>query len=310
MGSLWRHGSGPQARPPVGFSTGQPVKAGSSSTRLWAAIFGWLLVRYRFPCPPSPVRVRRRPPMSSTPCRPSTSRGTFAIPTTCPSSTHLVGPPRHEGMGAVRIPGTATVDGVAVYWFDDTAIGGACRVPNSWNIQYRDNEGRWRPVPGNHTYPTHSDAYNAVSFPPTKTSALRMEVQLAAGYSGGILEWRVQETQPKKLLQPGQWQHVAATCSAQGTMTLYHNGRMIGHGTPRRAATISRAYALQRFVTACQARGEALLSSTAVSLRLNRSSAIPNTPAVPTGVCGATVTGTKTPVTCITPCWPPGILTS
>lgn len=86
MGSLWRHGSGPQARPPVGFSTGQPVKAGSSSTRLWAAIFGWLLVRYRFPCPPSPVRVRRRPPMSSTPCRPSTSRGTFAIPTTCPSS--------------------------------------------------------------------------------------------------------------------------------------------------------------------------------------------------------------------------------
>ena len=110
----------------------------------------------------------------------------------------------------------ATVDGVAVYWFDDTAIGGACRVPNSWNIQYRDNEGRWRPVPGNHTYPTHSDAYNAVSFPPTKTSALRMEVQLAAGYSGGILEWRVQETQPKKLLQPGQWQHVAATCSTRG----------------------------------------------------------------------------------------------
>jgi hypothetical protein len=151
----------------------------------------------------------------------------------------------------------AAVDGVEVYWFDDTALGGACRTPRSWTVLYLDGERRWQPVVGDGRYPTKLDTYNSVSFSPVRTSALRIEVQLEAGYSGGILEWRVREADAKKLLVPGRWQHVAATCGPQGTMTLYHNGRMAAHRGQTGATSISQAYALQRFVTACQARGEA-----------------------------------------------------
>ncbi|MEE8468525.1 MAG: beta-L-arabinofuranosidase domain-containing protein, partial [Planctomycetota bacterium] len=44
----------------------------------------------------------------------------------------------------VVFPEPRQLSASAVYWFDDTGIG-ACRVPASWRLSYRDR-GRWRPV--------------------------------------------------------------------------------------------------------------------------------------------------------------------
>ena len=39
---------------------------------------------------------------------------------------------------------------------------------------------------------TKTDAFNKMTFTPVQTAALRLNVQLQAGMSGGILEWQVE----------------------------------------------------------------------------------------------------------------------
>jgi alpha-L-fucosidase 2 len=64
-----------------------------------------------------------------------------------------------------------------------------------------------------------------------------------------------------RCLQPGQWQHVAATVEAgTGMQRIYLNGKLVmeGRGNPDEepaARIVTEAYALQRFVTACAGRG-------------------------------------------------------
>ncbi len=84
------------------------------------------------------------------------------------------------------------VSGVEVYWFDDSGVGGGCRVPASWKVMYKDGEV-WREVqPKGPSEPgTEVDRYNRVIFAPVETTGLRLEVQLKEGASAGILEWRV-----------------------------------------------------------------------------------------------------------------------
>jgi len=82
------------------------------------------------------------------------------------------------------------VSSVEVYWFDDEAAGGGCRVPASWKLLCRDGES-WREVPGAADYGVELDQFNRVSFTPAETTGLKIEVQLQEEYSGGILEWRV-----------------------------------------------------------------------------------------------------------------------
>jgi hypothetical protein len=74
-----------------------------------------------------------------------------------------------------------------VYWFDDTGRG-ACRVPKSWRILYRDPDGRFQPVNNRGEYGTARDRFNGVEFAPVKTQAIRLEVQLQEKSSAGILE--------------------------------------------------------------------------------------------------------------------------
>jgi hypothetical protein len=81
------------------------------------------------------------------------------------------------------------VASVDVYWFDDTGRG-QCRVPESWQLQYRDGQA-WKPVKAASEYGTARDQYNRLTFDPVKTTALRIEVQLKPKFSGGILEWKV-----------------------------------------------------------------------------------------------------------------------
>jgi uncharacterized protein len=82
----------------------------------------------------------------------------------------------------------ATLSSCEVYWFDDSGAGG-CRLPQSWRILYRDGDN-WRPVEASSEYPIQRDGFNRVTFKSITASALRLEIQLRPGFSGGILEWR------------------------------------------------------------------------------------------------------------------------
>lgn len=86
--------------------------------------------------------------------------------------------------------GPARVSAVEVYWFDDTGQG-QCRVPASWELQYREGE-TWKPVDAKGTPGVAKDQYNRLEFEPVDTDALRIAVQLQPDVSGGILEWRVE----------------------------------------------------------------------------------------------------------------------
>ncbi|MCK4872731.1 MAG: glycoside hydrolase family 127 protein [Phycisphaerales bacterium] len=76
-----------------------------------------------------------------------------------------------------------------VYWFDDTGRG-QCRLPESWRLLYLDGD-TWKPVTGVSPYGVEPNTYNRVNFDPIETTALRLEVKLQDGFSGGILEWRI-----------------------------------------------------------------------------------------------------------------------
>jgi hypothetical protein len=84
-----------------------------------------------------------------------------------------------------------TVSECSVFWFDDTGVG-QCRVPASWTLYYKGPDGySWRPVKSTGKFGTAPDAMNIVRFEPVSTGALKLEVKLQDGFSGGILEWAV-----------------------------------------------------------------------------------------------------------------------
>jgi hypothetical protein len=85
----------------------------------------------------------------------------------------------------------ASVTAAEVYWFDDSAGGGGCKLPESWRLLYRDGEA-WKPVVAREVYTTGKDRWSRVSFQPVTTSALRLEVVLPAAFSAGIHEWKVE----------------------------------------------------------------------------------------------------------------------
>jgi DUF1680 family protein len=78
-----------------------------------------------------------------------------------------------------------------VYWFDDGPWGG-CRIPASWKLYYKSENGDWIPVKNTTPYELGKDKYNSVQFDPVTTSALKLEVQLAVDNSTGIHEWVVE----------------------------------------------------------------------------------------------------------------------
>ena len=81
------------------------------------------------------------------------------------------------------------VSSVEVYWFDDTGTG-QCRVPAAWKLLYKDG-GAWKPVTASGAFGVEKDRFNAVTIEPVTTDALRLEVKLRPGVSGGILEVRI-----------------------------------------------------------------------------------------------------------------------
>jgi len=87
-------------------------------------------------------------------------------------------------------PHPTAVSAVAVYWLDETAAAGPCRVPKSWRVLYRDGE-KWQPVANASPCGIATGTFNRVTFKPVTTSAIRVEATLQDAFSAGILEWRV-----------------------------------------------------------------------------------------------------------------------
>jgi len=89
----------------------------------------------------------------------------------------------------IYFPEISEVSQVEVYWFDDTESG-ECRIPESWNIQYLEND-KWINV-----YPTQKssiekDMYNSITFETVRTNALKIEIESQKDYAGGIHEIKI-----------------------------------------------------------------------------------------------------------------------
>jgi len=83
------------------------------------------------------------------------------------------------------------VSAIEVYWWDERRIAAHCRLPRSWRLLYQA-DAEWKPVSGGTPAAAEMDRFNRLEFAPVQTTALRLEVQLESGWSGGILEWRVE----------------------------------------------------------------------------------------------------------------------
>ncbi|MDX1942682.1 MAG: glycoside hydrolase family 127 protein [Saprospiraceae bacterium] len=78
------------------------------------------------------------------------------------------------------------ISSVKVYWFDDGPHGG-CRIPASWEVQYKEGE-EWKPVQAASAYKVTKDDWDVIQFKSLKTSALRLVVNLPQEYATGIYE--------------------------------------------------------------------------------------------------------------------------
>ena len=83
----------------------------------------------------------------------------------------------------------STVSTSEIYWFDDTGRGGV-RVPASWRLLYKSGD-RWLPVESAGVFGVERNAWNAVTFTPVTTPALRIDLAMQAGFSAGLQEWKV-----------------------------------------------------------------------------------------------------------------------
>lgn len=83
----------------------------------------------------------------------------------------------------------ATVSRSEIYWFDDTGRGGV-RVPASWKLLYKDGHD-WKPVETSEAFGVARNAWNALTFKPVTTTALRLEVVMQPTFSVGVQEWKV-----------------------------------------------------------------------------------------------------------------------
>jgi hypothetical protein len=88
------------------------------------------------------------------------------------------------------LPKASRISSVAVYWFDDTGRG-QCRVPQSCRLLQRSGQ-EWKPLAEADTFRVKKDTWSTATFPAVETTALRLEVQLQPGFSGGVLEWKVE----------------------------------------------------------------------------------------------------------------------
>ena len=86
------------------------------------------------------------------------------------------------------------VSNVQVYWLDFDHYDGNFRTPASWVLYYKSEDGQWKEVEHHSPFTVRKDCYNSVDFKPVKTQELKIVAQLQPGQSGGVLEWKVNDT--------------------------------------------------------------------------------------------------------------------
>jgi hypothetical protein len=79
------------------------------------------------------------------------------------------------------------ISSVKVYWFDDSGRG-ACRLPESWKVLYRNTAGSFKPVKASTPYGLKKDRFNKVDFDPVTTDAIKIEITLQKEWSAGVQE--------------------------------------------------------------------------------------------------------------------------
>lgn len=89
------------------------------------------------------------------------------------------------------LPAASQVSKTRIFWFADRPAKGGCDLPQSWRLLYRRGD-EWVPVNQPSAYGLDPDKYNETTFQPVTTTALRLEVQLRDGFSGGICQWQVE----------------------------------------------------------------------------------------------------------------------
>jgi len=120
--------------------------------------------------------------------------------------------------------GVCALSQVSVYWYDDTGFG-QCRVPQSWSVQYLAGTN-WITVSGATAYGVARNQFNTVQFTPVLTTAVRLQVQLQSGYSGGILEWQA-PAQPVTSLAARYPLHGNLTDVASGQTGILYGGAFV-----------------------------------------------------------------------------------
>ena len=91
---------------------------------------------------------------------------------------------------AYKFDNATEVSNVQIYWLEFDHYDGSFKVPESWKLFYKDGD-TFKEVEYLSPCTVDKDCYNSVSFKPVKTTALKIEVQLQKGFSGGVLEWKV-----------------------------------------------------------------------------------------------------------------------
>jgi hypothetical protein len=83
-----------------------------------------------------------------------------------------------------------TIKRTQLYWWDDSTVGGGCKVPVSWKAFYKSGD-EWKPVETSDSFGVAKDQYNSVNFQPVATTGLRLEIVVPADASVGVQEWKV-----------------------------------------------------------------------------------------------------------------------
>jgi DUF1680 family protein len=83
------------------------------------------------------------------------------------------------------------VSEVEVYWLDFEHYDVDYKVPQSWELFYLSDDGRWLEVDNADDYTVTKDRYNTVRFTPVETRGLQIVARPQKGASGGIIEWKV-----------------------------------------------------------------------------------------------------------------------
>lgn len=84
-----------------------------------------------------------------------------------------------------------TISSSSVYWLKLDHYDVNYRVPESWNLEYKDRNGKWKPVNTKSAYKTELDKYNTVKFTTVKAKVIRLNAKMQEGFSAGILEWKI-----------------------------------------------------------------------------------------------------------------------